>query len=843
MFKKLTIAGMALFTFMAVKVSCNAGELLQTTNFRSGVSLPWVLEESNENNAYSFVKNEKYVVHMDMKGYNKWDVQIKHKNITLQTGHQYTVKFSVTSDKSTKFYAKIGDSGEPYGEAWNNNWNPFNIIAGQQLSVTQTFIPQKDYKNAEFAFHLGGELAGSLPVEIQFISMSLTEPGPTPSPTPTPTPPKDIRVNQLGYLPSGAKKATLNVEGSAVEPLDWQLKDSSGAVVASGKTIPFEGKGPDGIDSASGERVHIINFSQFTEPGKGYRLVAGEANSYPFDIGPDIYSNMKHDALKYFYHARSGVDIRMPYCVESKWARQAGHTNDMAKGVSGRGYTGPASIDGTGGWYDSSDYGKYTVGGGFSLWMLQNLYEHSKNRNSADNFSDGKLNIPESGNGINDLLDETRWEMEWMLKMQIPEGYDRAGMAVSKITSENWPLLGLLPHNDSALRVYYPPTTAATLNLAACAAQAARIWKDIDPVFADKCLSASERAYTAAKANPAIFSPYVPAGLYSYNDNYVEDDFYWAACEMYITTSNTNYLADLKSYSKCFDIPDVLTGEFDGIPGCFDRSSTGGLGTISLALHFELDFDSAVVNIIKAADSYIEIQKKEGYGIPIAETTYYTNLTGTTEEINGYPWGSNSFVLNKAIIMAYAYDFSNDAKYLNGLTESMDYLMGRNAMVKCYVSGYGENPVQYPHHRYFAPQIDPILPSVPPGFLSSGPNSGCEDPWASGAGFKVNKYPAQKCYIDHVESWSTNEVNTNYNASLAWVAAYLSTSDPKFKVIEDINMDGSVNMADAVLVARVFGSTKDTPDFDKKCDLNNDGTINVSDIVKLALKFGYTYNI
>ncbi|KNY27463.1 glycoside hydrolase family 9 [Pseudobacteroides cellulosolvens ATCC 35603 = DSM 2933] len=151
--------------------------------------------------------------------------------------------------------------------------------------------------------------------------------------------------------------------------------------------------------------------------------------------------------------------------------------------------------------------------------------------------------------------------------------------------------------------------------------------------------------------------------------------------------------------------------------------------------------------------------------------------------------------------------------------------------------------MKYPHHRFFCPQIDPSFPSVPPGFLSSGPNSKCEDPWIAGSGCSYFYTPPQQCFMDHAESWSTNEVNISLNAALAWVTYYIDAvkNVESEKVTEDINKDGSVNMADVVLVAKVFGLTKDDLEFDKKCDLNNDSTINISDIVKLALKFGYTY--
>ncbi|KNY27464.1 Cellulose 1,4-beta-cellobiosidase [Pseudobacteroides cellulosolvens ATCC 35603 = DSM 2933] len=687
MSKKLSMFCMILFTLLAFRGMCSAAELLETTDFTSGVSLPWHLIESDDSNAYTYIKDGKLIVHMDKKGVNKWDVRLAHRGLSIISGYTYTVKFSLTATKDCKVYAKIGDRGEPYGEAWNNGWKPYSIKANQVLTVNERFTPSINYKEAEFAFELGGELAGAVPYEIEFISMSLSDFS-KPTSTPVITPSRDIRVNQMGYFPDGVKRATVKIGNSGADesPLDWQLKNSSGTVVAAGKTKPF------GFDHASGDKVHIIDFTDYTKPGKGYQLVAGSYTSWYFDIGTDMYTRMKYDALKYFYHSRSGIELKMPYCMESKWARPAGHANDMASLASGKGYNGPYSIDATGGWYDGADYGKYVVNGGFALWMLQNQYEHSKKNGQDTPFGDGKLNIPESENNINDLLDETRWEMEWMLKMQIPEGYDRAGMAVHKLGDEKWLSLGLRPDEDDMHRVYYPPSTAATLNLAACAAQAARIWKDIDSEFSEKCMIAAESAYKAAKSNPAIFYPYgYDSGTMAYSDDYVEDDFYWAACEMYITTGNEKYLSDLKGYKESQMIPSVLTGEFKGVEGCFNRNATGGLGTLTLALNKTAEFPEASASIIEAANSYIEIQKKEGYGVPLAEVDMGLIL-GMDTDITGYPGASNSFIVNKAIVMAYAYDLSKDSKYFNGVIESMDYLMGRNPLVQCYVSGYGENP-------------------------------------------------------------------------------------------------------------------------------------------------------
>ncbi|WP_050753146.1 glycoside hydrolase family 9 protein [Pseudobacteroides cellulosolvens] len=610
MFKKLGLICIILLVLIGVSMASSAGELLQKTNFKDEITLPWKVFENNNHNSYSFISDGNLVVHIDQKSTNSKDVQLSHKDISIVAGHTYNVKFSLRANKDCKIYARVGGSSEPFGDVWNNNNQPFSVKAMQILNINDTFTVNESIQSAEFAFYLGGDLPGPLPCEIQFISMSLVDPEFIPTPIPTSTPARDIRVNQLGYFPHAAKKATLKVKSYGALPIEWQLKNSSGVVVASGKTKPY------GRDHASWETLEIIDFSYYTKPGKNYQLVAGSAVSFPFDIGTDMYSQMKYDALKYFYHARSGINIEMPYCVETKWARAAGHANDTAILINGRNYSGPESIESTGGWYDAGDHGKYVVHGGLALWILQNQYEHSVATSKEEQFGDGKLNIPEGGNSKNDLMDETRWEMEWMLKMQIPEGFDRAGMAVHKMADQEWTSFPTRPDQDKERRIYYPPSTAATLNLTACAAQASRIWKDKDKSFSAKCLTSAETAYEAAKKHPAVMSPYgQEPGSETYGDNYLEDDFYWAACELYVTTGKEEYLSDLKAYEYSLKMPVTLKGASNGLAGCFDWSATGGLGTLTLALHKIDEFPEVADSIKTAADTFMTIQENEGFGL------------------------------------------------------------------------------------------------------------------------------------------------------------------------------------------------------------------------------------
>ncbi|WP_344977678.1 glycoside hydrolase family 9 protein, partial [Salinactinospora qingdaonensis] len=162
------------------------------------------------------------------------------------------------------------------------------------------------------------------------------------------------------------------------------------------------------------------------------------------------------------------------------------------------------SLDVSGGWYDAGDHGKYVVNGGISVHQLMSTFERTKVADTAQRgaLGDGTLRIPEQGNGVPDVLDEARWEMEFLLSMQVPEGDPQAGMAHHKIHDAEWTGLPLMPAEDPQPRYLQPPSTAATLNLAATGAQCARIFEPYDAAFAADCLDAAETAWQAAQANP-----------------------------------------------------------------------------------------------------------------------------------------------------------------------------------------------------------------------------------------------------------------------------------------------------------------------------------------------------
>ena len=563
-----------------------------------------------------------------------------------------------------------------------------------------------------------------------------------------------VRVNQVGYLPSEKKIAV--VVSAEAKPLDWKLLDAAGKTVASGKTIPA------GKDLSSGDPIHYADFSSFAKEGKGYVLSVGEASSFPFTISKGLYAPLEKDAMAYFYRSRIGIPLEAKYAGDA-WARPAFFISDEA--VKAADYPvfpqkdyvyRPYTLNAGKGWMDAGDYGKYVVNGGITLWTLMNAFERNPRL-----FPDGFLSIPENANGVPDILDEARWELEFFLGMQVPEGMSDSGMVHHKLHEKKWLPLPYKAPERTDDRYAMRPSTAATLNFSAATAQASRVFATYDKAFADRCLAASERAFAAAVAHPAVLFYYVPDdGGGDYDDAKVADEFFWAACELYLATGKTEYRDRVEKSVASREYYAVLSDA----NGPMYWGGTAGLGMLSL-LSKKSDLNPATLKtirgwIIAGADRYLAQERDEGYRAPFFE----------------YQWGSNSSVLNKAIVLAYAYDLTGKAQYRDGVSSCLDYVLGRNALCKSFVSGYGSYPMFYPHHRWWADDPDAGYPPPPPGVLSGGPNAKPSDEAAS---FLEKKVAPAKRYADDARSYSTNEVAINWNAPLAWTVSWLdSTMNP-----------------------------------------------------------------
>ncbi|MFJ7985910.1 glycoside hydrolase family 9 protein [Streptomyces sp. NPDC096351] len=554
-----------------------------------------------------------------------------------------------------------------------------------------------------------------------------------------------VRVNQLGYLPDGPKRATL--VSSATAPLAWQLRDASGAQVASGTTAVR------GADQASGQSTHLVDFGGYAGTGTGFTLAVGGRASHAFDIAAALYDGLRADTMSFFYQQRSGIAIDAGL-AGSAYARPAGHL-----GVApNKGDTSVPCMPGVcdyrldvrGGWYDAGDQGKYVVNGGIATWQVVNSYERARRSGGDQALGDSTLRLPERGNGVPDVLDEARWELEFLMRMQVPAGKPSAGMAFHKMHDTEWTGLPTRPELDDRARELHRPSTAATLNLAAVGAQCARVYAPYDRAFADRCLDSARRAWAAAVARPDALAPASDnAGGGAYDDTDVSDEFYWAAAELLATTGESRYRDAVTSSAHHTKPADP-----------FWWGGTATLGRITLAtvpgVALPADDVARVRGLLTAAaDGHLSTMAAGGYAVPIPAT--------------GYGWGSNSAVANNAITLAVAYEITGAQRYRTGALESLDYLLGRNALDHSYVTGYGERASENQHHRFWARQNDASLPHPPAGSFAGGPNAGLEDPVAKE---RLSGCAPAACYIDDIGSYSTNEVAVNWNSALAWLAAF-----------------------------------------------------------------------
>ena len=589
-----------------------------------------------------------------------------------------------------------------------------------------------------------------------------------------------LRLNQIGFETGSPKTAILRSAADA--PVSWLVRDENGHVHLAGESTVF------GPNESSGDAVHRIDLSALDEPGSTYRLEACGEISHPFAITTRPFDRLSVDALTYFYHNRLGTPIEADYIQGQDWQREAGFQDSRPTcfhGTDEAGNSWPGCdyrLDVTGGWADAGDYGKYVVNGGISVWTLQNFVERLAHQPEAVRgiWTDGRSPMPENGNAVSDILDEARWQLEFMLSMQVPEGarqsvplgrqdgrepltlteIDAGGLAHHKVHERHWLPLPLLPADAGEERFLLPPSTAASLNLAASAAQAARLWEALDPAFAARSLNAARRAYAAARQHPDIYAYDNFGGGGAYGDFDLADEFAWAATELYLTTGEDAFLADLQA-----DAPTPAEMPILQVQGSTIAWPAVHLLPALTIVQNEADLPEPLVTrareqILAAADQYLAHRDQEGYAVPLSADQYV--------------WGSNGNLANRGLVLAIAHDLTGNPAYRQGAIDAMDYLLGRNALDQSYVGGYGARPLLYPHHRFWAAGADPEFPPAPPGALSGGANAtNMSDPVAREM---QGQCAPQTCWVDDYRAYALNEVAINWNAPFFWLAAWLDTT-------------------------------------------------------------------
>lgn len=545
----------------------------------------------------------------------------------------------------------------------------------------------------------------------------------------------EIAVNQVGYLPGAAKLAALPaVDAAAFSVVDAETGRSvlSGPLGAAARWAP------------AGQDVRLADFSALKAPGR-YRLhVDGLTDSPPFVVAADAYAAVNAAAIKAFYFNRASTPLLGVHA--GRWARPSGHADDhvlVHASAVGPGRAEGSVISASKGWYDAGDYNKYIVNSGITVYTLLAAWEHYPAL-----FKAQKLNIPESaenGKGLPDLLNEALWNLEWMLAMQDPAD----GGVYHKLTNKGFDGV-VMPADATGERYVVQKSTAAALDFAAVMAQASRVFASFEkerPGLSARMRTAAERAWGWAQTHPKEIyrqPPDIRTG--GYGDDKLDDEFAWAGAELWVTTGDVRYRPDLDKLA--------IT-----IPNWGDVK---GLAWVTLAHHRRKlgENDSVVVQtrVMALADELLATWRASAYRVGM--------------RAQDYDWGSNSGVLNRALMLIQAYRLAPKPDTLAAAQALFDHVLGRNPLGQSMVTGFGSKPPLHPHHR--PSEADGVATPVP-GFLVGGPNPGRQDQKNCPA------YPsalAALAYIDHFCSYASNEVAINWNAPLVYVSAALQALTP-----------------------------------------------------------------
>jgi len=539
-----------------------------------------------------------------------------------------------------------------------------------------------------------------------------------------------IKVDQVGYLPESQKVALVTATASSFE-----VKRVSDNVSV------FKGElSPPNHDADTGDAVQIADFSKLKEPGKYYLDVPGVGKSWTFSIHREAFARTYYMAMRAFYGQRCGtaVDLGPEY---PGYAHPACHLKGEFHASSGK----QGERDNAGGWHDAGDYGRYVVNSGIStgtaLWTWEIF---------GPKLKDIKLNIPETGNGTPDILNEARWNLEWMLKMQ-----DSDGGAWQKQTSEHFPGF-VMPEEDTlpseVIGTGQQPykSTCATADLAAVAAIAARVYLAFDRKFAAKNLEAARQAWLWTEKFPNVTFKN-PQGISTgeYGDSSCSDERLWAAAELWRTTGE-------KGYNDYFinHYPDYLRALDATSPEGWKDVAPMGMWTYALGSGKATD-EKVVAEIrqrtAQAARAIVERTRQNPYRVSL--------------RANDYVWGSNGVAAAYGVELLVASVLTPDAAFREAAMDNLHYLLGRNTFSLSWVTQVGDHPYRHPHHR---PSGADKNAEPWPGLLSGGPNAGRQDA-------VLQKLPADvapaKAYADDEGSYASNEIAINWQASLVFLLA------------------------------------------------------------------------
>lgn len=528
-----------------------------------------------------------------------------------------------------------------------------------------------------------------------------------------------IFVNQIGYSPLQIKQAFAPVKAFPGQT-SFSILDNDGNSLFKKQLTVLQ------ADKLYGEELLLADFSEFVTEGTFF-IKIGTEKSYSFKIGEGIFNELYYSTLNYFALSRCGEDIKQE---PSFWNHEACHT-------------GIAEIYGTnqtkqvlGGWHDAGDYGRYIVAGSKTVMDLLLAYDESKN--TYKDF---------------DILDEVRFELEWMLQMQREDG-----AVYHKISCYHFCAF-IMPEQEKEKLVLAPVSTAATADFAGCLAFSAKYYAKKDPDFAAKLIEAAKKAqvYLDSHEDELFRNPEeITTG--GYGDWNVKDERYFGLCSLFAATGDSSYLEKaIEIREAALALPDTPEEPWKrNWIEHFGWGSVAGYGSEILIKNEDKIPESRKAYIEKLKSAIIEGAEKNLEFIN--ESSFGVALKNTF-------WGCNGLVCDAAHMLLLAHDLTGKKEYWDAAEKQINYILGCNPLNICYVTGLGTDYTKHPHHRPTG-----ATGKLMPGMLAGGPCAGLHDQAAKA--MLQNKAPLL-CYIDVQASYSTNEIAIYWNSPLVYVLAKL----------------------------------------------------------------------
>jgi endoglucanase len=543
-----------------------------------------------------------------------------------------------------------------------------------------------------------------------------------------------IHVDQFGYLPDEQKVAVVSDPKKGANSGDHfnvgaslELRQvADGNVVYRGPAEPFKGGKTDAI---SGDRGWWFDFSAVRQPGEYFVFdPKSGVRSHVVRIGPGVYRDVLRAAVRVFYYQREATAHAAP-CAEAPWQEGPAFLQDREVRAIWAKKDPATARDLSGGWMDAGDTNKYPPFLSETIHPL--LYAwHANPAAFTDDF-----NVPESGNGLPDLLDEVKWELDWLAKMQDADG----GVFIKMGTVEfgaSWPL-----STDRHPRYYGPKCSGSTIVTAGVFAHAARVFGQFAPwrAFSVELAGRAERAWAWYTTHPRSYdcdSGEIKAG--SANLNADEQDRAEAVAAMHLwalTGKPAYHEAFKKQVGAMRQLSDKVWSPYEmgAAEALLDYLALPGADpTVSARISRRLT-ESMNTPLFMPQDGNDEL-----YRAWMADTCYH--------------WGSNRIRACHGIVATAAVDYNlagaREAQLRQRALNLLHMFHGVNPLDLVYLTNMGrcgaETSVRQLYHEWFRGE-------PPPGYVVGGPNKdyGGSIEW-------IKRQPPAKAYLDTNKGWPEN---------------------------------------------------------------------------------------